>query len=156
MIDINSKICSRTKSHIEGEEYSDGSIVSFKYGFKQCDRCMDRGRRERNKYVRKREESSRMRVPFEKGVYSINHGDEIVYIGYSDSVGWRLSEHFNKGAGHSILAKNGINRLVRELEYSWNILWHGDSIEYARHQEKMLIQAHQPKFNKIKYKNYEG
>ena len=89
-------------------------------------------------------------------VYCIKDGDEIVYIGSSAFTSRRLYLHFEskKSTHHSFIGD--LAPLFRKVKYKWAILWNGDSNEDRAHQEKMLIQIHQPKFNKIKYKNYEG
>ena len=98
--------------------------------------------------------SKRYGIPYQIGVYALKKGNEIVYIGHSDSVAARIDVHFGKTGRESILYFEK-NKLKRKLEYTWHILWHGDSMDDAYHQEKLLVQLHQPKLNKIKYLNYE-
>ena len=96
---------------------------------------------------------SKFRVP-DIGVYAFEENGEIVYVGSSDGMPFRLYEHYTVKTGKSFC--RDLNRLDREIRFRWHVLWHGDNLSDAIHQEKMLIQIHQPKFNKIKYKNYEG
>ena len=106
------------------------------------------------KWNNRRNETARVKypTPHDKCVYAFKEGDEIVYIGSSDATSFRLYRHFNC---HQTF-DDGLNKLQREAKYSWHILWHGNNMDDAHHQEKLNIQLHQPKFNKILYKNYEG
>ena len=91
-------------------------------------------------------------TPYNVGVYGFKDGDDFIYIGSSDRLPLRIYRHYIKNFSF----EDGLNKLEREVRYSWHILWHGDSLEDAVHMEKLSIQTHQPKFNKIKYKSYEG
>ena len=95
-------------------------------------------------------------IPYDICVYAFKRDDEVVYIGESKDTPLRVYEHLDKTSEKSIFHINGITRFDRKLNYTWHILWYGDTREDAKHQEKILIQIHQPKFNKIKYKSYEG
>ena len=89
-------------------------------------------------------------------VYAFKRGNEIVYIGSSSKTPHRIYNHYNDVADKGKSFCHNEIPLRRQLNYNWHILWYGDDMEDARHQEKILIQAHQPKFNKLKYNNYEG
>ena len=96
-------------------------------------------------------------TPHDKCVYAFKEGDEIVYIGESKETSWRINLHYYTNQNNSCFYSNGIkDRWMRERDYTWHILWYGDSYKDRLHQEKLNIQLHQPKFNKILYKNYEG
>ena len=87
-------------------------------------------------------------------VYAFKMDDEIMYIGSSDITPFRLNEHY---LGYrSFKERSNYNRLEFESNFTWHILWYGDSKEDAIHMEKINIKTFQPKFNKIKYKTYEG
>ena len=99
--------------------------------------------------------SKRYKIPFQIGVYALKKEGKVVYIGHSDSVAARIDIHFGKTGKESVLHFEG-NKLIRKRDYSWHILWHGDSMDDAYHQEKLLVQLHQPELNQLKYNNYEG
>ena len=101
-------------------------------------------------------EAMKYPTPHLKCVYAFTKGSEIVYIGSSTKTPHRIYNHYNDVADKGKSFCHEIPPLMRQLNYNWVILWYGDNDEYLKSQEKALIQIHQPKFNKIKYKNYEG
>ena len=89
-------------------------------------------------------------------VYALKSNGEIIYIGSSRNTPYRLYQHLENVSttGKNIIFESDKERLLS----SWVILWHGEDgdNETRIHQEILSIQLHQPKYNKIKYKNYEG
>lgn len=119
----------------------------------QCKKCTksynDRANSTRNEFARRH-----YKTPHDKCVYAFKDGNEIVYIGESVVTSYRIWEHYVQGGSKSKSFCKHLNSLERKKRYRWNILWHGDSDEDRKHQEKCLIQLHQPKFNKEKFENY--
>ncbi len=89
-------------------------------------------------------------------VYGIFDADGLCYIGSSKSTSRRLYLHFeSKGSTHHQFMSD-MAPIKRKMAYRWKVLWHGDSLEDRERTEKLLIKALEPKFNKIKYKHYNG
>ena len=138
------------------EDHHEGEFYSSQKG----DRCKKYYKDSTNEHTNLRIKmdrssvySSRYRCP-SKSVYAIMDGSEITYIGKSNDTPWRLFQCFdmkNDTAIHSFM--KDLSPLHRKARYSWSVLYYGDHID---HQEKALIQIHQPKFNKILYKNYDA
>lgn len=122
----------------------------------ECRPCKkERNKRDNELYVKGKRHiaySKNYRVP-KTIVYGFKEGDEFAYIGSTDNGSYRLWEHYN--SQHKTFCRE-LSPLVRQLKYEWHVLWHGDNYEDAKHQEKMMLQIHKPKCNKILYKNYEG
>ena len=86
--------------------------------------------------------------------YAFKEGDEIVYVGSTNHGGFRIWEHYNKNTIASFARHE--SPLLRQMKYTFHIVWYGDSKDDAFHHEKLWIQIHQPKFNKLKFNNYVG
>ena len=147
------KTCSRCKKE-EGDLTPEGNPTYFIAGYKRCARCTSQNESRNARIVNERR--AMYPTPHDTIVYAFKEGNEFVYIGSTKEGPLRIWEHLNKKSMKSVFHCLGINRLQREMRFSWHVLWNGDEIKNAHHQEKMLIQIHQPKFNKIKYKSYEG
>ena len=148
---VEEKTCQVCRKDLPLEMYNKNNYK--KSGLQdQCRSCSKEGNdRRRNLYKRK------YPVPSDICVYAFKEGDEMVYIGSSNQTAHRMYEHYHRKPG--VWKGSELNKMSlfeKQLKLTWHILWYGDDIKDAQHQEKMLIQIHQPKFNKIKYKNYEG
>ena len=117
----------------------------------RCTKCkeMDTKRNPRRKEIFR----SKYPVPSNVCVYAFKKGDEVIYIGSSEETAKRINRHYNDS---EYIFCPDINPLIRQRDFTWHILWHGDDYNDAKHMEKLNIQTFQPKFNKIKYKTYEG
>ena len=143
----------------EGEDRSFG-IVTFNKRkrngdvYSVCDHCHDNAYRN----ARKRMKGSHYGIKHNNCVYAFIKDNEIVYIGSSRNTPHRMYQHLGTKRDTGAHVFNEMNLLQRSKDLSWVILWHGeDGDDDSRiHQEKLNIQLHQPKFNKILYKNYEG
>ena len=116
---------------------------------------------ERNKRIykiRSSMENSKYGMPSSNCVYGIKKDGVFVYIGSSVNAPWRVHLHMTRKKGDSRTCLRDFTPLERQLNFKWHVLWYGDigMNDERVHQEKNLIQIHQPKFNKIKYKTYEG
>lgn len=152
------RICAMNKC-VEGDERSFGTVSFDKKKlngdhYKCCDHCVDNYKRKDGR--RNDIERRKFNTPYDNIVYGFKEGKDFVYIGSSSDGPLRMYEHMYKKSGKSVFHAKGINRLMRELRFQPVVLWNGDSDEDRLHQEKALIQIHQPKFNKIIYKNYDA
>lgn len=145
------KICGAEKSIMDFHRDS-GRKDGLDPRCKECQKAKRARLQGGNK--RNRGPARRYNIPFQIGVYALKREGRIVYIGSSDSVAARIDVHFGKTGKESVLHFE--NKLTRIRDYSWHILWHGDNMDDARHQEKLLLQLHQPELNKIKYITYNG
>ena len=89
-------------------------------------------------------------------VYGIFDANGLCYIGSSKSASRRLYLHFESKSSthHQFMAD--LSPLNRKIAYRWKILWHGECEIERERVERMLIKGLEPKFNKVKYKNYVG
>ncbi len=145
--------CSRCRKE-EGDSDPEGNEITFTGSYKRCDRCTGT-----NEYKNsKKNDYARMKYPTPHNicVYAFKEGKEVSYIGSSDNTSYRIWEHYNQKSKTSKSFCKKLNPLQRQMKFTWHILWYGDSMEDAFHVEKLMIQSHQPKFNKLKYDNYEG
>ena len=120
---------------------------------KNCKSCTDKKRG--NLYSNKNRSigfKNKYKVP-SIITYAFKDGDKIVYVGSTNNGGYRIWEHYYDKVKSFC---RDLDPIRRELKYTYHVLWHGDSLEDAVHMEKLNIQTHQPKFNQIKYKTYEG
>lgn len=85
-----------------------------------------------------------------ESVYAFLEDEEVVYIGSSGETPFRIYKHYNDR--HVSFAKD-MSPLMRQSKFTWKILYQGS--DYS-HVEKILIRNMDPKYNKIKYKNYHG
>ena len=150
---VNKETCGRCR-HSEGDVRNDGSVVIMSTS-RTCTKCRDRDlvrNKKRNNF------SKDYRLSHQNCVYALTDKGSIVYIGSSKNTSYRLYEHFKCRKGGSHKFNRNENLLQIQVKYGWSILWFGDDgdDDTRVHQEKTLIQIHQPKFNKIKYKSYEG
>ncbi len=87
-------------------------------------------------------------TPHDKCVYCIkNTEDMIVYVGSSKNTSYRLWEHLSGKKSGSLQFHKG--DIPDDLDkYSYEIIWHGDNDMKRKITEKVMIDKHQPKFNK--------
>lgn len=114
-----------------------------------CKQYNDRNNKVHNLY-RSGYARNHIRTPHDIGVYCFKYGDEIIYIGSSDNLPFRIYKHYQMNNTF----KDGLSKLHRKVLYRWEILKVCETLDEANHYEKVLINKHNPKFNKIKYVKY--
>ena len=123
-----------------------------------CDQCRDRNNRDWWNRVNEVSKSSYNTIS-NNCVYGMvdRVTDTLIYIGSSKNTPYRLYQHFDAKGGNTAHKFMSGDPIVRKKNYNWKILWYGnDGQDDERiHQEKSLIQIHQPEFNKQLYLNYE-
>ena len=142
------RLCNEEKSILEfniDKDSKDGADSRCKPCFRKYRRGLDTKRSDRWRKVYNCPDVS---------VYCFTYNDEIVYIGSSEITPFRLKEHY---VGiRSFSKRKEMNRLQFEKDFRWKILFTCDNYEDVKHFEKVMIKYYEPKFNKIKYKSYNG
>ena len=136
------KICSKCKE----EKTIDEFYVILGKVYSKCKSCQKKAvLPTKNKFALKQYPAVTQNC-----VYAFKDGDEIVYIGESDRVSYRIWEHLNQKSITSKSFCKELNVLERKKRFTWHILWYGDEGQdsYRLYQEKELIKLHQPKYNK--------
>ena len=147
------KECTKCEENKPYNEYYVRSNGGMNSQCKQC--CRDNTNKNTNSKIKRNRNgvySKKYNVP-NTIVYSFSGANGIAYIGSTDNGSFRIWEHYNDKV-KSFCSE--MSPLRRQISFKYDVLWHGDNYEDAQHQEKLAIQAHQPKFNIIKYKNYNG
>jgi len=143
------KTCTKCKEEKDITEFhvSNRNPDGLRFHCKECRKSENARTNSRRRDISR----NKYPTPHDICTYAIKEGDEIVYIGSTEYGPYRLWEHFNDKKKTFCREESP---LVKRLKYTWHIVWHGGTYDDAKHQEKVLIQIHQPKFNIIKYKSY--